>query len=88
MHGGAIIQVPGQLTRPPNAGFSQTRWRMAGGARLPPNILPCVCPVIRYRTRADREREAMWWANAVHFREARLGASGCGGADAIPLDGP
>ena len=64
----------------PNAGFSQLRWRVAGGAFLPQNtfVWPFVCIVINRPTGIDIEIELSWSATAVHFRDAALSAGGCG----------
>lgn len=66
--------------RQPNAGFSQIRWRVTGGAWLPQNTYtwPFVCIVVERPTGDDIEIEVTWSASAVHFRDAQLSASGCG----------
>jgi len=69
----------------PQAGFTQLRWRMAGGAW---HLLPLVCPTIRRPTGTDIDLEVRWWANAPHFRDAVLSAWGCGGDNPLRLDGP
>jgi len=73
--------------RLPNAGFSQIRWRPALGAWLAENVFtwPFACPVIRRPTGVDIQVEVTWWASAVHFRDAVMGAGGCGTGDPILL---
>ena len=68
----------------PAAGFSQLRWREVGGAWLPQNVLPFVCPTIARPHGADLEIEVTWFAHASHFRDARLSAGGCGGGAPLP----
>jgi hypothetical protein len=70
--------------RAPNAGFTLLRWRHAGG---PWTALPFVCPTIHRTAGVDVDLEVTWFANAPHFRDARLWAGGCGGGNPQPLDG-
>ena len=71
--------------RGPDLRISQIRWRAQGGAWLPGNVAtwPFSCPIIHRAAGTNLEIEAAWQASAVHFRDAVLTASGCGGGDLV-----
>ncbi len=61
----------------PNATFGTIDWRPAGGSWNP---LPSICPVLYRPAGIDLEIRVNYAASADHFRDVRLGVSGCDGA--------